>query len=82
MKSNDKAKKKKKEVVSNVYGVTEGKRQDVVERGGQPPEGKNFDLHPPPGREFHRTLESVLPCLESMASYASERRDLIGDTIQ
>ena len=24
----------------------------VVEGGGQPREGKNFDLHPPPGREF------------------------------
>ena len=26
--------------------------QDVVEGGGQPREGKNFDLHPPPGHEF------------------------------
>ena len=37
-------------------GLGLGSFWDVVGRGGQPSEGKNFDLHPPlpppPGREF------------------------------
>ena len=33
----------------------------VVKRRGEPPDGKNFDLHPPPpGREFRREGQSVL----------------------
>ena len=32
----------------------------VIERGGKPWDGKNFDLYPPPGREFRPEGKSVL----------------------
>ena len=43
-------------------GVTRVLLVGVVERGGQPPDGENCDLHPPlpPGREFRREGQSVL----------------------
>ena len=42
----------------------------VVERGGRPSDGKNFDL-PPPGREFRPEGKSVLygRCSVSVASH-------------
>ena len=45
----------KKNVKKKSDDVFCGKRvlvAGVVGRGGQPQVGENFDLHPPPGREF------------------------------